>query len=75
MQARLVTVYPVAPIAHRQAVAIAVASYDGQVNYGLIGDGESMTDLDVLGACLEDALIDLVAASKPRRRTARGGSA
>jgi WS/DGAT/MGAT family acyltransferase len=32
MQARLVTVYPVAPIAHRQAVAIAVASYDGQVN-------------------------------------------
>jgi hypothetical protein len=34
-----------------------------------------MTDLDVLGACLEDALIDRVAASKPRRRTARGGSA
>ncbi len=75
MGARLVTVYPVAPIAHRQAVAIAVASYDGQVNYGLIGDGEAMADLDVLAACLEDALIDLVAASKPRRRTARGDSA
>jgi diacylglycerol O-acyltransferase / wax synthase len=75
MGARLVTVYPVAPIAHRQAVAIAVASYDGQVNYGLIGDGDAMADLDVLAACLEDSLIDLVAASKPRRRTARGGSA
>lgn len=72
MGARLIAVYPVAPIAHRQAVAIAVASYDGKVYYGLIGDSDAMPDMAVLADCVEESLADLVAASKQRRPRSRG---
>jgi hypothetical protein len=35
-------------------------SYDGQMNFGLLGDYDAMPDLDELGAAIESALAELV---------------
>jgi WS/DGAT/MGAT family acyltransferase len=58
--ARMLSTYPVVPLARGQAVSIGLTSYDGGVYYGLNGDRDAMPDLDLLGQCLVDALADLV---------------
>ena len=57
---RMLSTYPVVPLARGQAVSIGLTSYDGGVYFGLNGDRHAMPDLDVLGQCLVDALADLV---------------
>ena len=46
--ARMLSTYPVIPLARRQALSIGLTSYDGGVYYGLNGDRDAMPDLDVL---------------------------
>ena len=58
--ARMLSTYPVVPLARGQAVSIGLTSYDGGVYFGLNGDRDAMPDLDVLGQCLVDSLADLV---------------
>ncbi len=58
--ARLVSAYPVVPLARGQALTIGVTSYDGGLYYGLWADRDAMPDLAVLGQCLEDALSELL---------------
>ncbi|NGN62298.1 wax ester/triacylglycerol synthase family O-acyltransferase [Streptomyces sp. A7024] len=48
----LAEVYPFAPLAHGQTLAVAVSTYRGKVHYGLIADGEAAPDLDRLAAAL-----------------------
>jgi len=57
---RMLSVYPVVPLAKGQAVSIGLTSYDGGVYYGLNADRDAMPDIDVLASCLEDALAELV---------------
>ncbi|MGW0711271.1 wax ester/triacylglycerol synthase family O-acyltransferase [Streptomyces sp. NPDC002643] len=45
----LTEVYPLAPLAHGQSLAVAVSTYRGNVHYGLVADGEAVPDLDLLG--------------------------
>ncbi|MGW3141639.1 wax ester/triacylglycerol synthase family O-acyltransferase [Streptomyces sp. NPDC001139] len=45
-------VYPLAPLARGQALAVAVSTYRGQVHYGLVADAEAVPDLDRLAAAL-----------------------
>jgi hypothetical protein len=51
-------------------------SYDGQVNFGLIGDFDAMADLEVLAGDLEDSLTELAEATevRPKARRASGGA-
>lgn len=58
--ARMLSVYPVVPLAKGQAVSIGLTSYDGGVYYGLNADRDAMPDIDVLASCLEDSLAELV---------------
>jgi diacylglycerol O-acyltransferase len=58
--ARMLSTYPVIPLARGQAVSIGLTSYDGGVYFGLNGDRDAMADLDILGQCLVDSLADLV---------------
>jgi diacylglycerol O-acyltransferase len=58
--ARMLSAYPVVPLARGQAVSIGLTSYDGGVYFGLNGDRDAMPDLDLLGQCLVDSLADLV---------------
>jgi diacylglycerol O-acyltransferase / wax synthase len=72
MGRRMTSIVPMVPLARRQALCFGIMSYDGQVNFGLIGDYEAMADLDALAADLGDSIEELAAAAgagKPRRRS------
>ena len=56
---RMVSTYPVVPLAKGQALSVGLTSYAGSVYYGLNGDREVMSDLPVLGQCILDALTEL----------------
>ncbi|MGH2955996.1 MAG: WS/DGAT/MGAT family O-acyltransferase [Solirubrobacterales bacterium] len=66
MGRRMERVFPMVPLAKKQAVCVGIMSYDGQVNFGLIGDYEAMADLDELGEDLEASLEELIEAAGGR---------
>jgi WS/DGAT/MGAT family acyltransferase len=55
------SVFPIAFLPKDHALAIAIMSYDGHMNFGLLGDYDAMYDLDALAAAIEGALAELVA--------------
>jgi diacylglycerol O-acyltransferase / wax synthase len=69
-------VFPMVPLAKRQAVCFAIMSYNGQVNFGLTGDYDAMPDLDALADDVRAAIGEIreAAASaerSPRRRRSK----
>ena len=50
---RMEAIFPMVPLARRQALCVGIMSYDGQINFGLIGDYDAMADLDSFGLDLE----------------------
>jgi WS/DGAT/MGAT family acyltransferase len=63
---RMECVYPVAFLAGERALAIAVMSYNGSVNFGLIADNEVLPDVGLIASGIERSLVDLVSlARKP----------
>jgi len=71
--ARLLATYPVLPLTEPRALAIGVSSYDGGVFYGLNADRDALTDADVLGQCITEALEELVDTTRPERPRAPRG--
>lgn len=79
---RLRDIFPMVPLAKRQAVCVGIMSYDGGINFGLIGDYEAIPSLGALAADLNDELENLAAlaptvtgngsAPKERARSAAG---
>jgi diacylglycerol O-acyltransferase / wax synthase len=71
---KMESIFPMVPLARRQALCIGIMSYNGQVNFGLIGDYDAMADLDSFALDLEAATEETVAtaATKPKRAKARG---
>jgi diacylglycerol O-acyltransferase len=66
---RLEAVFPMVPLARNQAVCVGIMSYDGQVNFGLIGDYDAMPDLDSLATDLEREIESVGSAEpKPKRK-------
>src|SRR5207244_13499382 len=66
---KLLDLFPMAPLARRQALCIAVMSYNGKMNFGLLGDFEAMPDLRLVANGIEDSLDELRRAAglrKPR---------
>jgi WS/DGAT/MGAT family acyltransferase len=68
---RMERVFPMVPLARRQALCVGVMSYDGQVNFGLIGDYDAMADLDQLALDLEASVVELIEAAGGGRRFLR----
>src|SRR4051812_33837101 len=66
MGRRMERVFPMVPLAKNQGVCIGVMSYDGQVNFGLIGDYDGIPDLEDLAKDLEDSITELVDAAGGR---------
>jgi diacylglycerol O-acyltransferase len=66
-------VFPVAFLPKDHALAIAIMSYNGQMNFGLLADYDAVPDLDRIGDGIEASLAELVALA--RRRTAPPRSA
>ncbi|WP_156722002.1 wax ester/triacylglycerol synthase family O-acyltransferase [Streptomyces apocyni] len=56
----LTAVYPFAPLARGQSLAVAVSTYRGFVHYGLVADAEAVPDLDRLAQALHDELAELI---------------
>jgi diacylglycerol O-acyltransferase / wax synthase len=64
-------VYPMVPLAKRQAVCFAVMSYNGQVNFGLTGDYDAMPDLDALADDVRDAIDEISEAADSPKSSSR----
>jgi diacylglycerol O-acyltransferase / wax synthase len=79
---RLEVLYPVVPLAQRQALGIAVMSYDGHLGFGLLADYDALPGLEGLMRDLRWAIAALARAAgiptrRPKARTANraaGGS-
>jgi WS/DGAT/MGAT family acyltransferase len=73
MGRRLEGLFPMVPLAPNQALGIAIMSYNGTINFGLVGDFDLMSDLDQLADDLHASLSELAdaagvkLASAPRR--------
>jgi diacylglycerol O-acyltransferase / wax synthase len=68
----LESIFPMVPLAGNTALGIAIMSYHGQLNFGLAGDYDALSDIDVLAGDLEAAIEELVeAACGPRGPRAR----
>jgi WS/DGAT/MGAT family acyltransferase len=55
--------FPVAFLPKRHALAVAIMSYDGGMDFGLLGDYDAMPDLERLGEMLDESLAELLAAA------------
>jgi diacylglycerol O-acyltransferase / wax synthase len=76
---RLQVLYPVVPLARRQALGIAVMSYDGHLGFGLLADYDALPGLEGLARDLRLAIASLARAAgvatpaKARRKSRTGG--
>ena len=69
----MTSVFPIAFLPKNHALAIAIMSYNGQMNFGLLGDYDAMPDLEAFGDAIEASLAELVslAAQAARQAPAR----
>jgi len=75
---RLRVLYPVVPLGRRQALGIAVMSYDGHLGFGLLGDFDALPELEAIAADLKWAISSLARAAgiaKPPKRQAKKAAA
>jgi diacylglycerol O-acyltransferase len=86
---RLRVLFPVVPLARRQALGIAVMSYDGHLGFGLLGDYDALPELESLALDLKAAIASLAhaagvgaarkrpakQAAKPKKKATRRPSA
>jgi WS/DGAT/MGAT family acyltransferase len=60
---QMVRFYPVVPLAHHQALGIAIMSYDGRLAFGLLGDYDALPDLETLADDLLAGIDELTRAA------------
>jgi WS/DGAT/MGAT family acyltransferase len=60
---RAVEPFPMVPLAPGQGLGIAVMSYDGRMNFGLVGDFDALYDIEELALDLHDSLAELAEAA------------
>jgi WS/DGAT/MGAT family acyltransferase len=73
---RLKTLYPVVPLARRQALGIAVMSYDGHLGFGLLADYDALPGLEDIAKDLRLAIASLAraAGAADTRKRVRGAA-
>jgi diacylglycerol O-acyltransferase / wax synthase len=70
----MLDVFPVAFLPRDHALAVAIMSYNGHMNFGLLGDYDAMPDIDVVADGIEAALGELVERAR-RERGEESGAA
>jgi diacylglycerol O-acyltransferase / wax synthase len=67
---RLSAMYPVVPLARRQALGIAIFSYDGSLYFGLLADYDALPGLEHIARHVQAAIAALssAAGSRPKAR-------
>ena len=66
-------VFPVAFLPKGHALAVAIMSYHGRMNFGLLADYDAVPDLEDLGAGIAQALAELVELARAARVAAAAG--
>jgi len=59
----LESIYPMVPLAENTALGIAILSYNGRLNFGLVADFDALADLEVLAEELRSSIDELAAAA------------
>jgi diacylglycerol O-acyltransferase / wax synthase len=59
----LLDLIPMAPLARRQALCIAVMSYNGKLDFGLLADFDALPDIAAVGRGIEHSLDELRSAA------------
>jgi WS/DGAT/MGAT family acyltransferase len=57
-------IVPVAFLPENHALAVAIMSYNGKVDFGLLADYDAMPDVDAFAEHLEESLAELLAAAR-----------
>ncbi|HEV7615953.1 MAG TPA: wax ester/triacylglycerol synthase family O-acyltransferase [Solirubrobacterales bacterium] len=73
---KMESIFPMVPLARRQALCVGIMSYNGQVNFGLIGDYDAMPDLESFALDLEATAAEALATvpAKPKRSRAKASA-
>jgi WS/DGAT/MGAT family acyltransferase len=58
--------FPLAFLPENNALAVAIVSYDGRVEYGLLGDFDALPDIQLIADGIDESLRELVAAARRR---------
>jgi WS/DGAT/MGAT family acyltransferase len=61
----LESIYPMVPLAENTALGIAILSYNGELNFGLVADYDALADVEVLADELRASIEQLAAAAGP----------
>ena len=64
--------FPIAFLPDHHALAIAIMSYNGALDYGLLGDYDALADIDVIVRGLEESRDELLAAARGKRGSGSG---
>jgi diacylglycerol O-acyltransferase len=59
-------IVPIAFLPENHALAVAIMSYNGKVDFGLLGDYDAMPDLEDFGGMLEESLAELLGEARER---------
>jgi diacylglycerol O-acyltransferase / wax synthase len=57
----MLSLYPVLPLAHQQALGVAVMSYNGHLGFGLLGDYDTLPELETIAREITKAIAALAA--------------
>jgi diacylglycerol O-acyltransferase len=63
MGREMIELFPMVPLASGQALGVAILSYNGHINFGLVGDYDAMSDLEDLARDFEESLQELADAA------------
>lgn len=67
--------FPVAFLPKNHSLAIAIMSYNGGVNFGLLGDYDALPDVDMIADGIRDGLAELKKAAQAKEARAAGARA
>jgi WS/DGAT/MGAT family acyltransferase len=63
----LVDLFPIAFLPENHALAIAIMSYNGGIDFGLLGDYDALPDIDLISEGIETSLAELLTAARAKR--------
>ena len=64
--------YPIAFLPKDHALALAIMSYDGGLNFGLLGDYDALPDIDAFADGLRGAIDELLEIARAKRGSGNG---
>jgi diacylglycerol O-acyltransferase / wax synthase len=65
---KLEDLYPIAFLPRQHALAVAIMSYNGRIDFGLLGDYDALSDLEEFGEHIQASLAELLDAARAESR-------